>query len=105
MGLLARYIIQKCEMAGKVKKVVSFCGPMMGTSKVPFCFDGVVCYIINTLADFFVYTKIIQNNIGPAGYYWATSHLDDYKDSESILAQLNNEGKNFDENSKKNFQN
>ena len=102
-GLLARYIIQKCEMKGKVKKLVSFGGPMMGVSKVPFCLDGVVCYIINTLADFFIYSKKIQNNIGPAGYYRTPAHLDDYKDSESFLVQLNNEGKDFDEKSKKKF--
>ena len=102
-GLIARYIIQKCDMKGKVKKLVSFGGPMMGTSQVPFCLGGVICYIINSLVDYFVYSKGIQNSIGPAGYYRTAAHIDDYKKSESFLVKLNNEGSEFDENGKKKF--
>ena len=102
-GLLARYIIQKCQMTGKVKKLVSFGGPMMGTSKVPFCLGGIICYIINSLVDFFIYGKSVQNGIGPSGYYRTASHIKDYIKSESFLVQLNNEGKNFDIESKKRF--
>ena len=102
-GLIARYIVQKCEMKGTVKKIVSFGGPMMGTSKVPFCLEGVICYIINTLVDFFVYGKSIQKGIGPAGYYRTAAHIDAYKSSGNFLVQLNNEGKIIDENSKQKF--
>lgn len=102
-GLIGRYIIQKCEMKGTVKKLVSFGGPMLGTSKVPYCLNGVFCFIINSLVDYFVYGKTIQKNIGPAGYYRTASHLDEYKSSESFLVQLNNEGKTFDEKSKERF--
>ena len=102
-GLLARYIIQKCDMKGKVKKLVSFGGPMMGTSKVPFCLGGVICYIINSLVDYYVYSKGIQNSIGPAGYYRTAAHINDYINSESFLVKLNNEGKEIDENGKKRF--
>lgn len=102
-GLIARYIVQKCKMNGTVKKIVSFGGPMMGTSKVPFCLEGIICYIINSLVDFFVYSKKVQNIIGPAGYYRTAAHIDDYKNSGNFLVQLNNEGKVIDENSKINF--
>ena len=88
-GLIARYIIQKCQMKGKVKKLVSLGGPMMGTSKAPFCLEGVICFIINSLIDYFVYGEKVQKNIGPAGYYRTASHLDDYINSESFLVQLN----------------
>lgn len=102
-GLIARYIIEKCEMNGTVKKLVSFGGPMMGTSKAPFCMEGVVCFIINSLIDYYVYGEKVQNNIGPAGYYRTPAHLDDYLKSESFLVQLNNEGKNYDKNATKKF--
>ena len=88
-GVIARYIIQKCDMEGRVKKLVSFGGPMMGTSKVPFCLEGVICYIINGLADHFVYGKVIQNTIGPAGYYRTATHPENYQNSDSILNELN----------------
>ena len=89
-GLIARYLIQKCNMEGNVKKLVSLGGPMMGTSKVPFCLEGVVCFIINSLVDYFVYNKNIQNSVGPAGYYRTAGHIDDFKKSNSILYKLNN---------------
>ena len=102
-GLIGRYLVQKCEMPGKVKKLVSFGGPMMGTSKVPFCLEGVVCFIINSLVDYFVYGKSIQKNIGPAGYYRTAAHIEDYKNSNSFLLSLNNEVKK-DEEGKKRFE-
>jgi len=102
-GLIARYIIQTCKMKGKVKKLVSFGGPMMGTSQVPFCLGGVVCYIINSLVDYFVYSKKIQQSIGPAGYFRTAAHIKDYIDSESFLVQLNNEGKIVNETAKNRF--
>jgi palmitoyl-protein thioesterase len=104
-GLLARYIIQKCDMKGKVKKLVSFGGPMMGTSQVPFCLGGVICYIINSLVDYFIYDKSIQKGIGPAGYYRTAAHIDDYKESKSFLVKLNNENEDeFDQKGKDRFE-
>ena len=77
-------------MKGKVKKLVSFGGPMMGTSQVPFCLEGVTCYIVNSLVDFFVYNKNIQKNIGPSAYYRTAAHINNYKKSNSLLVKLNN---------------
>ena len=84
-GLIARYIIQKCDMKGKVKKLVSFGGPMMGTSQVPYCLEGVTCYIFNSLVDFIVYNKNIQKNIGPSAYYRTAAHINNYKESNLYL--------------------
>ena len=97
-GLIARYLIQKCDMKGKVKKLVSFGGPMMGTSQVPFCLGGVSCYIINSLVDYFVYNNYFQNNIGPAGYYKTAAHNKEFEKSGSFLYKLNNPNKTEKEN-------
>ena len=70
--------------------MVSFCDPLMGTSQVPFCLEGVTCYIINSLVDFFVYNKNIQKNIGPSAYYRTAAHINNYKESKSLLVKLNN---------------
>ena len=76
-------------MKGRVKNIVSFGGPMMGTSQLPYCLGGVSCYIVNGLVDYFVYFKGYQENIGPAGYYRTAAHPDRFKESESFLAKLN----------------
>ena len=102
-GLLARYIIEKCEMKGTVRKLVSFGGPMMGTSQIPFCLGGVVCYLINSIVDYFVYGKSVQSGVGPAAYFRTAAHLNNYYKSNSFLVNINNEGGNYDENAKKRF--
>ena len=90
-GLIARYIIEKCDMKGYVKKFVSFGGPLMGTSRTPKCLKGVVCHFVNNFVSFFVYYKFIQNGIGPAGYYRDNYHLKRYLEKSNFLADLNNE--------------
>ena len=92
-GLIARYIIQKCDMEGNVKKLVSFGGPMMGTSKVPFCIGGVSCFIINSLVDFYIYNDYYQKNSGLAGYYRSFAHIENFENSNSTLFKLNNPSK------------
>ena len=89
-GLIARYIIQKCDMKGTVKKLVSIGGPMMGTSQVPLCLGGVSCFIINGLADRFAYFKSYQKRKRTAEFYRTAAHIEDFKKSNSFVAKLNN---------------
>ncbi len=96
-GLIARYIIEKCDMKGYVKKFVSFGGPLMGTSKVPKCINGVVCHFVNNFVSYFIYFNYVQNGVGPAGYYRDNFHLKSYLDKNNFLVELNNE-KNFNQN-------
>lgn len=102
-GLIGRYIIEKCKMKGTVKKFVSFGGPMAGSSLLPFCHGGVICYLLNSFTNWAVYKKFAQDNIGPSGYFRTNLHIDEYKNSDSFLVKLNNEGKNNDTEAIKRF--
>ena len=102
-GVLARYIIEKCEMSGHVKVFVSIGGPLSGTHQIPHCQRGVTCHILNSLADWFMYKGYIQDSIGPSGYFRVSNHIDRYKDSKSLLLDINNQGKNKDINAKNRF--
>ena len=62
-GVLARYVIEKCKMKGKVKKFISIGGPLAGTHQLPHCFRGVVCHILNSFADWFCYKGYVQKTI------------------------------------------
>lgn len=101
-GLIARYIIEKCEMKGTVKTFVAMGGPLAGTHHFPFCHKGVICHIMNSVIDWLVYKNYVQNSIGPAGYFRVSNHLKNYYKSKSFLLEINNE-KNYDENAKKRF--
>ena len=90
-ALLARYIIQVCNMPGIVKRYVSIGGPQMGVSKFPHCDSGFLCSIVNSLLDNLVYLHIAQNSIGPAGYFRNNYDKSDYLNYSTFLADLNNE--------------
>ena len=92
-SLLARYIIQKCDMPGKVRSYISIGGPQMGVAKFPHCPSGVICNLINGAIGKSIYYSIIQNHIGPAGYYKYNHDIESYINFSSFLADLNNEKK------------
>jgi palmitoyl-protein thioesterase len=104
-SVLARYVIEKCKMPDnrRVSVFVSIGGPVAGTHQLPHCQRGVTCHILNSLVDWFVYRGNIQEIIGPAGYFRVSNHLENYKESNSLLLDINNQGKTFDEEAKNRF--
>ena len=102
-GVLSRYVIEKCEMPGQVKVFVSIGGPLAGTHQIPHCLRGVTCHILNSFVDWFVYKDYVQDTIGPSGYFRVSNHLSKFKKSDSLLLELNNQGKTIDENAKARF--
>jgi len=90
-ALIARYIIQKCGMKGQVKNFVSISGPHMGIAGIPRLTCGWFCNIINNSIGKLIYYGIIQEHLGPAGYYKDRYNLDTYKEFSTFLSDLNNE--------------
>ena len=102
-GILARYVIEKCNTSGKVTKFISIGGPLAGTHQLPHCFRGVICHILNSLGSWFVYKGYVQKTLGPAGYFRVSNHIENYYKSNSLLLDVNNEGKTIDEEAKRKF--
>lgn len=90
-GLLARYIVEECDMPGKVRNFASYGGPHMGVDAIPHCFHGVICNAINFVAKKLVYLPIVQNHLSPAGYFRDVNNFDGYVKSSVFLPKLNNE--------------
>jgi len=94
-GVIARYIIEKCNVTGRVSKFLSIAGPHMGVNSFPNCAEGgIMCDIVNGLARDLVYTSWIQENVAPAGYFKDMSKYADYLANCSFLPDLNNENVN-----------
>jgi len=89
--LIARYIIQKCQIKGKVRNFVSIDGPHMGVGIIPRLTCGWLCNIINKSIGKLMYSGIIQDNLSPAGYYKDKFNITAFKQFSSFLADLNNE--------------
>lgn len=90
-ALLARYIIQKCDMPGRVKRYVSIGGPQMGVAKFPHCDSGLICEAVNSLVSKGVYLSLVQSHVGPAGYFKTNKNYDNFLKYSTFLADLNNE--------------
>jgi len=63
----------------------------MGVADLPQCFDGDVCATVNTVVRKLVYKDLIQNIVGPAGYFRDPWHMDEYLSNSVFLRFLNNE--------------
>jgi palmitoyl-protein thioesterase len=91
-GLIARGVVQKCDMGKYAKRLITLGGTHQGVAQLPNTPDNnSIENFINGLVEKVVYSTLVQKVFGPAGYYHAIS--DDgvsYKASGSILTELNN---------------
>ena len=91
-ALLARYIATSCDLGDtKVRNLASIGGPNMGVDAVPQCFSGFICNIVNDIARELVYLPIVQNHLGPAGYFRNPQNMNMYLDDSVFLPWVNNE--------------
>ena len=95
-ALLARYVVETCQMKGYVRNYLSIGGPQMGVSDVPECFNGELCRMINVAARNMVYFRMIQDHMGPAGYFRDPHHMKEYLKDSVFLPYLNNEDETLD---------
>lgn len=92
--LISRYVIQNCDIKGKIVNYVSFDGPQMGIGSLPKINCPVVCDWINSAVAKFIYNDYFQRNIAPAGYFKYKYSFQEYLNGSSFLADLNNERPN-----------
>ena len=98
--LLGRYIIEKCDMKGKVVNYLSFMGPQMGIGFIPKLTCGKICDYLNKIVSDIdnVLDNVLVNILGPASYWKYRYHYDRYMKHNKFLKDLNNEGevKNYE---------
>ena len=91
-ALIARYIIEMCNLKGYATRFVSVGGPQMGVSKFPHCPKNTpFCFLLNSITDTSVYSPEIQKSVGPAGYFRTNKKIEKYIEKSTVLAPLNNE--------------
>merc|ERR1719361_280854 len=89
-ALVARYIVENCEGV-KARNLLSIGGPNMGVTDIPHCFSGAVCSLVNKVARTLVYLNIVQDHLGPAGYFRDPAQFSRYESDSVFLGKLNNE--------------
>lgn len=89
-ALIARYIVESCEGV-KARNLLSIGGPNMGVTDIPHCFHGPLCKVVNKVARSLVYMGLVQDHLGPAGYFRDPKDYSKYLSDSVFLAKLNNE--------------
>ena len=89
-ALAARYVAESCTGV-KARNLLSIGGPNMGVTDIPHCFSGAICSLVNKVARGLVYTGIVQEHLGPAGYFRDPADMSKYLADSVFLRYLNNE--------------
>ena len=92
--LIGRYIIEKCDMKGKVQNFISFEGPQMGIGYIPKLTCGKFCDLINKIVSEYNHKnpeKLIKY-VAPASYWKYRYQYERYLKNNIYLKDLNNEG-------------
>ena len=90
-SLAARYVLQACDVGQYAKVLITNGGPNMGVIRLPNTDYSGKGEVINNITDDIVYNDIIQNHVGPAGYFRSLRRYDDYLKKSNFLAAINNE--------------
>ena len=90
-SLLARHIVERCPTKGQARNLVTIGGPNMGVSATPHCFEGIICDMLNYIVDSLVYFSVIQDSVGPAGYFRDPRDIKNYLEYSVFLPYINNE--------------
>jgi palmitoyl-protein thioesterase len=87
--LIGRYIIEKCQMEGRVIRYLSFDGPQMGVGYVPKINCGSFCDWLMNLTVPLAYK--FQDTIAPMGYLKYRYDRSYYDEHDVFLKMLNND--------------
>ena len=87
--LIGRYIIEKCDMKGKVKRYMSFDGPQMGIASIPKITCRRFCEWLCNITASIAYK--LKDKIAPCGYYKYKYDQETYRKTNTFLKMLNNE--------------
>lgn len=91
-GLFVRALLQRCDAAASMKRLVSIGGPQYGVESFPRC-DGndTICQAVSDIIDLGVYLSFVQNAVAPAGYWHDAREEDTYLKACTFLPDINNE--------------
>ena len=90
-GLVARALLQKCDIGKYVKKLISYGGPHNGVAMIPgLTGHDPITNLVGKITDEVVYWPLIQGIVGPAGYFHRIDDESQYINSNIVLADLNN---------------
>jgi len=92
-GLIARYVLEKCNKKGIVKKLITLGTPHMGVEKIPCNSEKnqYLCEIGTFFGQYLIYLPFLEKLYAPIAYFRTPSTEFLYRKLNKFLAVLNNE--------------
>lgn len=87
-GLIARAVLQKCEIGKYIKRLITIGGPHNGVAVIPNLGPNNFANII-IQACFY---ELVMNRVGPCGYINSLKYEKEFLESSSVLKDINNLG-------------
>jgi len=95
--LISRYVIEKCQMKGQVKRFISISGPQMGIGSFPRQYCTILCGIVNFFLDKLVtFSFVTKDHVAPIAYFrthGSRIKQDSPSSTNNFIAELNNDVK------------
>jgi len=89
-GITARGVLETCEEGQYMKGLFTMGGPHQGVASFPHTGNDFFSKLVNGVVDSAVYNSIVQNIIGPAGYFHRIDNEESYKESGCEISIMNN---------------
>jgi len=89
--VVSRYLIQYCNLNGKIRNFIAFGGPLNGISSPPCGNWDLICTIKNWIANYQAFTENFASSSAPASYLRFPQYFQRYLDYSPFLAEANNE--------------
>lgn len=90
-SIVARQILQDCEIGLYARRLIAVGGPLNGIIKIPTLKYTGFWKFVNNASDYVIYNSLVQKNIAPGGYYKSLKHHKAYLQRSNTLRYLNNE--------------
>ena len=87
-GLIARAVLQKCDIGKYINKLITFGAPHSGVAIIPFTSPA---SFMNWSVLKLCFYQLIKNHVGPCGYIRSSRYYDSYKNAHNLIAEINNE--------------
>lgn len=91
-GLVARGILQICDIGQYVTKLITLGSPHMGVAAVPSFEKSTMIELFDKIFKVFAYTNVFQAFVGSTNFFKIPEKYNEFLQAKTFLSVLNNEG-------------
>jgi len=91
-GLIARGVIQMCDIGQYVNKLITLGAPHMGVAAIPSFEKSTMIEVFNKIFKAIAYSNVFQAFVGSTNFFKIPENYNEFLQTGTFLGVLNNEG-------------